>query len=97
MYKISCLHPIGLRAHPLLYKGVNLGFTTKVNKGKGKGKGKIDIQDQGGEGGGGGGKVGWIVWKMKKLRRIRAEFFKLKVEDDQGRLVSQHQKKDDED
>jgi hypothetical protein len=34
---------------------------------------------------------------MKKLRRIRAEFFKLKVEDDQGRLVSQHQKKDDED
>jgi hypothetical protein len=38
MYKISCLHPIGLKAHPLPYKGVNLGFTTKLDIGKGKGK-----------------------------------------------------------
>jgi hypothetical protein len=34
---------------------------------------------------------------MKQIRRIRAGFFKLKVDNDQGGLVSQHQKKDDED
>jgi hypothetical protein len=54
MYKTSCLHPIGLRAHPSFYKGVNLGFTTKIDKGKDKGKSLINIQDRrGGRGQGG--------------------------------------------
>jgi hypothetical protein len=33
---------------------------------------------------------------MKKIKRIRVGFFKLKVDNDQGRFVSQHQEKDGE-